>query len=212
MNAKLAAARAALAVAEDRLGISSARTDGYAVPRYLSAVFPRGVVKGQAYVASGSPMLPYLLAGAAAQAGAWVAMVGIGNVSWSATDACGIERERLAYIPHVDSFGPQVISALVDSFDVLLVGEVGMSSRQARSLERRVRSRGKVVIAPRWPEGENVSMHLASVEGLRDGRGHISSMDYDISSQFGHVRVSYARGVWAEKPNFGYSPLEVVRA
>lgn len=214
MDHRLAIARKALAEAERRAGLrvvrveagsassvveAEAAADAYQVPEYLSKVFPRGIRRGQPIALDGSMSSAILLSGIAAQQGAWVAFLGMTNVGWSLVEQSGIDARRLAHVPDVGSQAAQVVSAAIDGFDVVVLGDLSLDRREQRVLERRVRTRNTLLITlGRWlAPAQRVQCTLLGVYGIDKGLGHIRGMNYRVSSSAGSADITFTSEGWA---------------
>lgn len=209
MNDRLVLARQALAAAEQKAGLRAVSTheagavahDAYDVPDFLVDAFPRGLVCGTPMSLRGSQAGAALLAGIASQHGAWVAFLGVADVGWSLIDASGIARERFAYVPDIKVQGPQVVSAAVEGFDVVVVGDVALDRQEQRVLERRVRTRNCIFIALGrwWAPATQLECTFGGVRGISGGIGHIRHIDYELSSPDGVARLSYDQRGWSSR-------------
>lgn len=101
----------------------------------------------------------------ASRAGAWCAVVGLPELGLGAAQELGIALDRLALVPHPGPRWTDVVSILLDGFDIVVVaagnsaGEIAPAV-QSR-LEARARARGSVLVpfgawnrpqATLWPE------------------------------------------------------------
>lgn len=201
MDDRLMQARRALAQAEQKAGLRHAdgvHTSAYDVPDFLRSVLPNGLLRGTPIAMSGSVAGVALLTGIAAAQQAWVAFLGVPDVGWSMLEKSGIERERFAYVRGLSLHGPQVVNAAIDGFDVVVVGSGVLDRREQRVIERRVRTRECLFISlgPWWAPGVHVSCDFRGVRGISGGIGHIRTLEYDMSSTVGSVRVSYGHSGW----------------
>lgn len=147
---------------------------------------------------AGATSLALALAAGASQAGSWVAAVGLGSLGLAAAAELGVALDRLVLVadPGRERAGwATVVAALVDGFDVVLVG-TGDRGRgggrgrdrsrgagrlrpgDARRLVARVRERGAVLVAVGGDlPGERSPLRLTVAasrwEGLGAGWGHL---------------------------------------
>jgi hypothetical protein len=141
------------------------------------------VAVGAAPGVAGATSLALALAAGPAQAGSWVAVVGLGSLGLVAAADAGLALDRLVLVadPGRDRAGwASVVAALVDGFDVVLLdaGAGRLGAANARRLVSRVRERGSVLIAVGGDlPGERSPLRLtvtaASWDGLGSGWGHL---------------------------------------
>lgn len=145
------------------------------VPEALRRVVPHGAIRrGSSVMASGSATLLLHLVAALAGEGAWSAVVAQPDLGLAAAIGAGIDPARLVLVPEPGPSAAEVMGAVVDGFDVVVVGScAALSDRDRRAISQRVRHRGAVLVssAP-WP---GVEVRLEAVEhtwtGLvQDGR------------------------------------------
>jgi hypothetical protein len=133
----------------------------------LAGLLPQGLPRGVLVAVgarpgvSGSMSLALMLAAGPSQAGAWVAVVGARSLGFAAAAELGVTLERLVVVDvgadprrsrDRDSrrvHPASVVAALVDGFDVVLVGpqaRADLHRGDTRRLEARVRERGGVLV------------------------------------------------------------------
>lgn len=211
MDSRLAVARRVLEETEQNLGIRSVRSDdglhnAYAVPSYLAAVFPQGISRGSVVEVSGSLSLCAFLAGIAAQQGAWIACLGMPTWSCDLAILSGISLEKCALVPHVSHFPAQVLSALVEGFDVVIAPSNLVPYSQQRILTRKVRTRSGLFLSlGNWAGSvHQIHSQITYVSGtlLRKHRyiaeiGPISHLEYKISSWQGSTNIKLTGSGWS---------------
>ncbi|HET6954846.1 MAG TPA: hypothetical protein VFI47_31080, partial [Acidimicrobiales bacterium] len=147
----------------------------------------------------------------ASRAGSWVAAVGLGSLGLVAASELGVALDRLVVVadPGRERDGwASVVAALVDGFDVVLVGAEGGQGRRggrlragdARRLVARVRERGVVLVAVGGDlPGERSPLRLtvtsSTWQGLGDGWGHLQGRRVEVEAA---GRGEAARGRRAE--------------
>ena len=97
---------------------------------------------------SGATSLSIALAGAATDAGSWVAVVGMRSLGLAAVGELGVGFERLALVedPSPVQWAP-VVAALLDGFDLVLARPPQrVSPGDGRRLRARARERGAVLV------------------------------------------------------------------
>lgn len=162
-------------------------------PPALAPLLPYGAIRrGSAIEATGSTAVLLHLVAALAGAEAWTVVVARPDLGLAAALAAGIDPGRLVLVPDPGPTAGSVLGALVDGFDVVVIGEcAALSARDRRSLAQRVRHRGAVLLssAP-WPEA---TLHVTAAErssaGLVD-RGRLTSAGIvvDVSGRGGDRR------------------------
>lgn len=122
----------------------------FPVPEPLSILFPHGKIRAGSTVGiSGSARssLAFGLAGAAMGEESWCALVGMPHVGAGAFEGLGIDPARTALVPHPGPNATQVLSALVDGIDVLVLGaDLPLTDALWRSLTARARTHGTVIL------------------------------------------------------------------
>lgn len=149
----------------------------------LASLMPGGLKRGSALSVSGSTALVLALLSEATREGSWAAITGMPGVGVAAAAELGVELERLALIPDPGAEVAAVLSALIDGFDLVVLGPAvarGMHPQLARRLAGRVRNRGAVLLAAGpWP-GADLELRVSNRRwrGLTDdGFGHLKFRD-----------------------------------
>ncbi|WP_370967364.1 hypothetical protein [Amycolatopsis sp. cg9] len=138
-----------------------------------------GLRRGTTVSVRGATSLVLALLAAATRDGSWAAVTGLPELGLAAAAELGVDLERIALVPHPGAEPVAVVSALVDGFDLVVLGRSLADSvrpQLARRLAGRVRNRGSVLLAAgSWP-GADLEL---SVSGRRwhglsaDGHGHL---------------------------------------
>lgn len=175
---KLAQARSVLAQAETRAGLSvsthASTAYGWTVPECLRTCLP--VLGYGALAIRGSAALMLSLAGHASKEGAWVASVGMPWLGWGAGSHYGLDLSHVAHIPQVRGRGHDVVAALIDGFDIVLVGPIGLTDRDQQSLSRRARSRAVSLLSDDWAGAPCLQAEVHPGAGYLAGIGHLNSV------------------------------------
>ncbi|NLW14227.1 MAG: hypothetical protein GX037_06800 [Trueperella sp.] len=216
---RLATARKALAEAEQRAGLRVVRTqshaapdsrstsdkprkdmtgevssDDFIVPAYLREAFPGGLPRRGVVSVRGSHFFTMVLASIASEQKAWIAFLGAEDVGWACAESLGVDAGRVVHVPRIATQGSQVVSAAIDGFDVVVVGNVRLDVRERRVLQRRAITKGALLIAMDWPNASlTVDCELRGVSGVNDGIGHIRAVDYTVSTQRGQSHMRYTQ-------------------
>lgn len=152
-----------------------ARFDGgwLAVPPVLRGVVPHGAVRrGSSLSVLGSTTLLLHVVASLAEHGGWTAVVGHPDLGLAAALDAGLDPARLVLVPDPGPSAPEVIGAVVDGFDVVVVGRAALGDRDRRAIGQRVRHRGAVLVSTLpWP-GAEVSLEAGESAwyGLATGR------------------------------------------
>ncbi|GAA1636940.1 hypothetical protein [Georgenia ruanii] len=169
------------------------------VPGALAPLFPAGALaRGSVVQVTGSTSVLLALAGAASADGAWCSLAALPDVGWRAGAAAGLALDRVAVVPRPGPDAAAVVGALVDGFDVLVVGPCpALGERDRRLLGSRLRTRGAVLLSTHpWPGAHLVLRAAArSWDGLGQGWGHLGDQELTVraTGRGGAVRAREVR-------------------
>ena len=175
--------------------------------------------------------LALALAAGPSQAGAWVGVAGLAEVSVAAAVELGLAPERLVMVAEPaqrfdDAQWADVLAAMIDGFDVLLLGPGvhGVRAGTARRLSARLQQRGAVMFtvagvggAP-GPFGADLRFVATDTAWQGLGEGHGVARGRRVSVQLDGRRVPRARRaeLWlptadgaVEAVSFTVAPLPV---
>ncbi|MEU0535704.1 hypothetical protein [Amycolatopsis tolypomycina] len=156
-----------------------------------------GLRRGSTVAVRGARSLVLALLAAATRNGSWAAVTGLPDLGLAAAAELGVDLARLALVPDPGAELVAVLSALVDGFDLVVLGPASVSPQTARKLAGRVRNRGTVLLtAGSWP-GADVELTVSGRRwhGLtQDGHGHLRSREVQATS---HGRGAAARPLTA---------------
>ncbi|MEX0873401.1 MAG: hypothetical protein WD646_10285 [Actinomycetota bacterium] len=121
---------------------------------------------------------------------AWTAAVGMPTLGLHAAAELGIDLDRLVVIEDPGKQWTDVLAALVDSFDVVLVnatigaGGSGGAAPPIRKVNARVREQGSVLVAiGPWPESDVRFVGTTSVwHGIGHGHGHLTARALGVTT------------------------------
>ncbi len=139
----------------------------------------RGTVIGVTGEVSGTTSLLLALLSAASRAGSWCAVAGLPTLGFVAAAEAGLVLERVAVVPDPGPDWPNVVAALIDGFDVVVIAtaEVAagrVAARVCAQMAARARRRGSVLVpfGPGW-DGAEVTLGLldSAWVGIGEGAG-----------------------------------------
>ncbi|MET8998499.1 hypothetical protein [Amycolatopsis sp. NPDC004169] len=153
----------------------------------LAGLLPGGGLRrGSTIAVRGATSLVLALVAAATREGSWAAVTGLPELGLAAAAELGVDLERVALVPEPGAELVAVLSALVDGFDLVVLGPVPVPSQTARRLAGRVRNRGTVLLtAGPWPGADlELSVSRRRWHGLtQDGHGHLQARDVLATSR-----------------------------
>lgn len=159
--------------------------------------FRRGSVVGFGGRGSTSLMLAALVP--AVQEGSWLAVVGMPALGVEAACGLGLMLDRLVFVPGPGRRRAEVVAALIDAVDLVVVGATGCARPgDARRLAARARERhGLLVVAGPWPEPVDMHLEVAgsvwSELDLGDGALHQREVTLTVSGRRAAARARSAR-------------------
>ena len=185
-QARLAAARSALASVQQRMGTTREAWEAPSLPlaQGLDQLVPQGLRRGQVLAVEGSTSLLLAVAAKASAEGAWAAIVGMPHVGVVAAARRGMDLARVALIPHPGTQAPAVLGACVDGMDMVIAGRgLAISDADRRSLAARARERGAVVLAEGVWQGANVTLTVerSRWSGLGAGEGRLREREITVA-------------------------------
>jgi hypothetical protein len=153
----------------------------------LARLFPGGGLRrGSTIAVRGATSLVLALLAAATRDGSWAAVTGLPELGLAAAAELGVDLERIALVPDPGAELVAVVSALVDGFDLVVLGPAPVQPQVARRLAGRVRNRGTVLLsAGPWP-GADLELTVSGRRwhGLtQDGHGHLRARDVVATSR-----------------------------
>ncbi|WP_409489695.1 hypothetical protein [Amycolatopsis sp. cmx-11-12] len=163
-----------------------ARTTGRVLPvsPALSGLLPAaGLRRGSTVSVLGSTSLMLTLLAAATAGGAWAVAVGLPALGVVAAAELGVEVGRLALVPRPGAEFPAVTAALLDGFDLVVVGPGLARPDVARRLSARARNRGSVLLSlGSWPGAEvELSCRRSRWTGFEgDGAGYLRAREVEV--------------------------------
>ncbi|MBE1494080.1 hypothetical protein H4696_001180 [Amycolatopsis lexingtonensis] len=146
-----------------------------------------GLRRGTTLSVSGSTALVLALLAEATQQGSGSAIAGMPELGVTAAAELGIDLDRFALVPNPGAGVVAVVSALIDGFDLVVLGlgaVRGVQPQLARKLAGRVRNRGAVLITAGASPGVDLELHVSRRKwrGLTDDRfGHLEYRDVVVT-------------------------------
>ncbi|MGO1409540.1 MAG: hypothetical protein ACTHV2_14260 [Brachybacterium sp.] len=184
------------------------------VPQPLSSLFPRGSLRaGSSVAVAGTATTSLLLALAVAAVGedSWCAIAGMPDLGLRSALDAGLDPCRLALAPAEGDQRPQVLSALADGVDVLVLGpDLELAPALWRSLLGRARTADTLVLAATPPGRADLTLQASAHgwTGLGAGSGRLRRRRLEVTAEgrgiAGHraveVLLPQVRGMIAEAP------------
>jgi hypothetical protein len=151
----------------------------------LAGVLPGGgLAPGATYSVIGSTALTAALVAEPSARGMWVGVVGMPGFAAEGAAGLGCDLERIVFVPSPGREWVNVVAALVDALNVVVVQPMGkVSDAEAARLSARLRQRESVLIAcGQWPRADvRLSVDGSSWRGLGRGHGHLAARRADVS-------------------------------
>ncbi|NBH06627.1 hypothetical protein GTY80_25725 [Amycolatopsis sp. SID8362] len=182
----------------------------------LAKLVPGGLRRGSAISVAGSTALVFALLAEATGEGSWAAIAGMPGAGLAAAAELGVALDRLALIPHPGAEVAAVLSALIDGFDLVVLGPTvarGMQPQLARRLAGRVRNRGAVLFAAGPLSNADLELRVSNRRwrGLTDdGFGHLRFREV-VATSCGRGAAARPRAVALQLPGPG-GAIAVVEA
>jgi len=180
-------ARSALRLAELRTGVRSQVEASVRTPppssRLVDVLPGRAVPRGAVTVVTGSAGLLTWIVGET-QHDEWVAVVGWPDLGAVWMQDAGIDLQRTLLVPEVQGRGAEIVAALLDGFEQVVVGpRVALNAAGRRQLLARARQRESALITPLAWEGASIRMTAAATwSGPARGDYWLRRARYDVVS------------------------------
>ena len=196
----------------------------------LAGLLPAGALeRGSVVTVTGSGSLVLALIAEASGAGAWCAEVGTAGLGVAAAAEAGVVLDRFARVPRPGERWPEVVAALLDGFDIVVVhpwvddgmstgtsiglprrGDRAIRAQHAiRRLTARARERGAVLVATSPWEGASLGLTVTAQRwhGLGAGHGHLTAREVEVTAvgRGSAVRPRRAR-LWLPGPDGRVAP------
>lgn len=182
--------RTAAQLGEPSSDAASAPAGSLPVTPALAGLLPGGGLRrGSTVLVSGSMALVLALLAEATREGSWAAIAGVPELGVVAAAELGVDLDRLALVPEPGTEIVAVVSALIDGFDLVVLGGAaarGIQPQVARRLAGRVRNRGAVLLTTgMWP-GADLELRVSKRRwygATDDGFGHLEYRDVVVTSR-----------------------------
>ncbi len=139
---RLTVARAALRAVENSQGMRSYRNRSVSSNQGLAGVYHLGHDLAS--------LLKALQVSTTSES--WVALLRLENFGWEAAAAHGLDLEKVLVVECEDDQVGMVVSILLESVNIVVVGDSSLSIAQQRSLQARVRKLERVLFTTNpWP-------------------------------------------------------------
>jgi hypothetical protein len=178
----------------------------------LTCLLP-AIQRGSTIACGGRAAVSLALALAAAPSaeGAWIGVAGIPELGIRAAADMGVALERLVMVGGELRAWVDVLAAMIDGFDVILVGwRVGkLASGAVRRLQARAQSRGVVMLTVGVPAlGADLRLTADDDQWIGLGNGHGVATARRVMIEIGGRRMprSQRAMMWLPDANGGLSP------
>jgi hypothetical protein len=162
-----------------------------------------GLQRGQVVATGAWGLLCLALAAAASHSGAWCAVVGLPSLGVIAAVDVGLEPGRLLLVPEPGAGWPQVVAALLDGCDIVLLSPPERApATLRRKLEAAARRYGSVLlVAGEW-DGAQARLRVTRQEwaGIGAGHGRLRARRVQVVAE-GRGARPRARWLWLPGPD-----------
>lgn len=146
-------------------------------PAGLASLLPGGGLRrGSTVVVEGATSVLLALLAEASRQGAWAAVVGLPELGLLAASQTGVVLGRLALVPEPAGAAADVVAAMVDGMDLVVLGRrLALTDADRRRLSARVRERRGVLLSVGPWAGAQVrlSVRRRGWEGVGRGEGRL---------------------------------------
>jgi len=162
-------------------------TDHLPVPAAMLELFPDGgLARGSVLRIGGAFSVLFALAATAMGREGWSAFVGIPDAGLAAAAGMGLALQRVVVVPEPGAEAPDVLAALVDGVDVVVLGSsAGLTGQDRRRLQARLRRRGAVLLTTGTWEQPDVQITALSRSwyGVGQGDGLLRHGEVELQSR-----------------------------
>lgn len=153
-----------------------------------------------------------LLAAGPSLAGSWCGIVGVQDLGVEAAQTFGLQLERTIVVPDPRERWLEVVAALVDVVDLVLVRPPGpVRQGEAARLAARLRKRGAVLVAwGEWPRCDaRLTVAHTRWEGLEQGHGRLKARRVRLEARRG-AAPARERELWLPAADLGVRQVDQV--
>lgn len=156
------------------------------LPPGLAPLLPSGALRrGTAVQVERSTSLLLALAAAAAQDQTWCALMALPDVGLAAAAEAGLDLSRTVVVPRPGPDAPAVLAALIDGFDVVVLGRSpALTDGERRGIATRLRTREAVLlVGDAWPGAQAVlKVGESRWFGVSDGAGVLTGREVTVTT------------------------------
>lgn len=169
----------------------------------LTPLLPAGgLLKGSVTAIGCYGMLSLALMAGPSAEGAWCAVAGIPEFGVAAATAAGVEPDRLLLVPDPGERWLQVVAALLDGCEIVLIRPPAQpASRARRQLEAGLRRAAAVLLVAGAWDGAAVRLRVTRQHwaGLGDGHGRLRACRAEVVAD-GRAAAAQPRRQWLWLP------------
>lgn len=190
----------------------------------LTPLVPDGaLVRGRSVVCAGvtATSLALALTATAAQAGAWLAVVGVPWLGADAAAELGVPLERLVRIDPDPAAGrrrgeawAELMGAVLDGFELVVTCVPAVTGAAlVRRVQQRMQARGAVVVTigdrGSWTGDVTIRACRARWEGVADGHGHLRARRVELEASGRRVPRPRRAELWLPGPTAAVETVAV---
>ncbi len=177
----------------------------------LEGLLPQGLIRGSTVACTGAAARSnaVLMAAGASAAGSWVGVAGLGDLGAQAAAEAGLDLQRVVMVRGPrdgtrwdDGTWGQVLAALVDGFDVVLVGAdaaARLRGGTARRVQARLQARGGVLVVVGDAGAFSPDLRVSGRcrwHGLGEGHGHLRAREVELVVEGRRVPRARRETLW----------------
>jgi hypothetical protein len=162
-----------------------------------------GLQRGQVVTTDGWSLLCLALAAGASAAGAWCAAVGLPSLGVRAAIDIGLDPDRLLLVAEPGESWAQVVAALLDGCDIVVLRPPAPPSAQLRrKLEAAARRHGCVLLVAGHWDGAAARLRIAASQwtGIAPGHGRLRARQVHVLAE-GRGAGARPRHTWLWLPS-----------
>ena len=184
--------------------------DHVPVPAALLELFPDGgLARGSVTNIGGAMSVLFALAATAMGQEGWCALVGVPDAGLAAAAGLGLALRRVVVVPDPGAETPQVLAALVDGVDVVVLGHsAGIAGRDQRRLTSRLRRRGAVLLTTgSWEQPDmEITALSCSWHGVGQGDGLLRRGEVELQARHRRRPLPFSCRVQVDRAGLTTAP------